>query len=273
MRPTWSGVISFGLVNIPVGLYSATQDKDLTFHLLHKEDHGRIKNQRVCTICGRVMTPDDLVKGFEYARRENVTLTEEDFDSVAVPSSNRIEIQDFVDSQQIDPIYYEAPYYIQPEDSSATAYNLLRGAMEKTGKVGIAKIAFRTKERLAALVAGRSGLVLYTMHFADEIRAAEPAPAVSGVGERETRMAEALINAMAEDFHPEKYHDESREALQKLVEAKKEGIAVSSVKVESPPTNVIDLMQMLKDSIEQKEQGKPDEKKKPAAKKSAGAAA
>lgn len=256
MRPTWSGMISFGLVNIPVGLYPATEDKDLSFHLLHKDDLGKIKNQRICTVCNKVVSYSDLVKGFEYEKGDYVVMTDEDFKSAAVPSTDSIAIQDFVAPNDINPIFYETPYYVKPDKKSATAYSLLYKALKETRKVGIAKVAFRTKERLAALVAGEDALVLYTMHFADEVRQAEAVPAGGEVGERELKMAEMLIETMSGKFEPDKYHDTYTEALKAAIESKHSGREVKAAEHRTQPTNIIDLMEILKASIEKSEKEK-----------------
>jgi DNA end-binding protein Ku len=265
-------MVSFGLVNIPVGLYPATEDKNISFHLLHKEDLGQVKNQRVCSRCGKVVAFSDLVKGFEYAKGEHIVMTEEDFAKATVPSNDSIAIEDFVAPSQINPVFYETPYYVQPDKKSAAAYALLYRALKETGRVGIAKVAFRTKERLAALVAGEEGLVLYTMHFADEIREAEPMPQAPAVGERELKMAEMLIESMSTEFKPEKYKDTYGEALLEVINSKREGHEVEAAERHAEATNVIDLMQILKASIEKSEAKRggdkeiTDEKKEPARK-------
>lgn len=272
MRPTWKGMISFGLVNIPVGLYPATEDKDISFHLLHKEDLGRVKNQRICSKCGNDVAYGDLVKGFEYAKGEYVVMTDEDFAKAAVPSNDSIAIEDFVQPAEINPVFYETPYYVQPDKKSASAYALLYRALKDTGRVGIAKVAFRTRERLAALVAGEHSLVLYTMHFADEIREAEPMPEAPAIGDRELKMAEMLIESMTDQFHPEKYKDTYGDMLREVIESKREGNEVAAEHRQTEATNVVDLMQILKASIEKSEAARgsqtapPPVKTEPAAK-------
>lgn len=251
MRPMWRGMISFGLVNIPINLTPATEDKEVHFHLLHEKDHGRIKNQRVCTVCGEVVPYSDIVRGFEYAKGEYVSLTDEDLKSVPVPSNDTIAIDDFVEPSEIDPMYFDRPYYIQPDKKAGKAYALLYKALKETGKVGLAKVTFRTKERLAAVQAGEQSMMLYTMHFADEIRELEGAGAPTAeINARELKMAETLIDSMSGPFEPQKYEDDYEKALMALIEEKKKG--AKHVKSAEPhATEVMDLMEYLKASIEQ----------------------
>lgn len=249
MRPTWSGMISFGLVNIPVGLYPATEDKDLHFHLLHKDDEQPIKNQRVCSKDGTVVPSSDVVKGYEYEKGEFVVVSDEELKAVATKASENIVIMDFVDIKEIDPVFFEKPYYVKPDKKSTTAYSLLYQALRDTEKVGLANVAFRTRERLSALKAGANGLVLYTMHFADEVRDAEVVPVATDIGERELKMAHMLIDTMTVKFDPDRYKDTYTEALTKAIEQKLEGKAITPTAEKTEPTNVIDLMEFLKASI------------------------
>ena len=260
MKPTWKGSISFGLVNIPIALFPATDDKDVHFNLLHKEDGGRLQNQRVCSHCHKVVPYSDVVKGYEYKKGEYVTMTEEDFKKVSTPSNDTIAIEDFVDPAEIDPIFYESPYYIQPDKKSGSAYRLLHKALKESGRVGIAKVAFRTKERLAAVVAADEGLRLYTMHFADELQEAIAMPAAAEVGDREMKMAQMLIESMTTKFEPERYKDTYGEALINVINAKREGQAPAEKPAHQEPTGVVDLMEILKASIE-KSKARQDEDK------------
>src|SRR5437867_2102705 len=169
-RTMWKGAISFGLVSIPVGLYPATEEKTLRFNQLHDKDHGRIKYMRVCSKCGEEVSFDHIVKGYEYEKEQYVVLEDEDFDAVPVESSRAIDIHQFVDLEEIDPIYFQKSYYLVPEEMGVKAYTLLRRAMEEDGRVAVAKISFRDKEHLATLRFKDSVFVLETMFWPDEIR-------------------------------------------------------------------------------------------------------
>jgi DNA end-binding protein Ku len=244
-------MISFGLVNIPINLQPATEDKDISFHLLHAKDQGRIKNQRVCSKCGEVVPYADIVRGFEYEKGSYVVLTEEELESVPVPSSDTIAIEDFVEPSEIDPLYYDKPYYIQPDKKAGKAFALLYQALKDTGKVGLAKVTLRTKEHLAAVQAGDKTLMLYTMHFADEIRELESTAIPDGeVNPRELKMAETLIDSMSGRFEPEKYENDYGKALRNLINEKKNGLPHKKEQARAEATEVMDLMQYLKASIE-----------------------
>jgi DNA end-binding protein Ku len=249
----WKGAISFGLVSIPVGVYPATEEKSLKFNQLHDEDMGRIRYQRVCEVDGDVVAYEHIVKGYEYEKGQYVLLTDDDFDAVPVESSRQIDIQQFVEQDEIDPIYYKKTYYLIPEESGVKAYALLRQAMEEDGRVGIAKVSFRDREHLAALRFKDDSFVLETMFWPDEIRqssfdelgkAAKVKPRL-----QEIQMAKTLIENLTDEFDPTQYKDEYREALLKIVEAKVEG-----KEIEAPPepeeTKVVDLMEALKASVE-----------------------
>ena len=223
-RTMWKGAISFGLVSIPIRLYPATEEKGLKFNQLHDEDHGRIKYQRTCAIDGEEVTFEHIVKGYEYEKDKYVVLTDEDFDAVPVESSRAIEILQFVDLEEIDPIYYKKTYYLIPEEMGVKAYTLLREAMTETGRVGIAKVSFRDKEHLATLRFRDDVFLLETMFWPDEIRAAD----FDEIGEssklkvrsQEVQMAQSLIENLTSSFDPTEYKDNYREALLQVVEKK-----------------------------------------------------
>jgi DNA end-binding protein Ku len=262
-RAMWKGAISFGLVSVPVGLYTATEEKTLRFNQLHDEDFGRIKMQRVCSKCGEMVDFEHIVKGYEYEKDKYVVMADEDFDAIPVESSRAIDIVQFVDLADIDPIYYKKSYYLVPEETGLKAYTLLRQAMEEDGRVAIAKVAFREKEHLAALRFKDSVFVLETMYWPDEIRAAEFEVLDKKVQVRDTevQMAKSLIDNLTEPFEPEKFKDEYREALLEIVEKKVAGEEIEVVP-EPEPTKVVDLMEALKASVE-------STKKKAAPKKAA----
>jgi DNA end-binding protein Ku len=203
MRTMWRGAISFGLVSIPVRVYTATEEKTLRFNQLHDKDHGRIRYQRVCSKCGEEVPFDHIVKGYEYEKDRYVILTDEDLDAVPVESTRNIDIAQFVESQEIDPIYYKKSYYLGPEEAGLKAYQLLVEALREGGKVGIAKVSFRDKEHLAAIRLTDNVLVLDTMFWPDEIREAK-FPELDKevrVSEREVQMAESLIENLTEPWN------------------------------------------------------------------------
>ena len=250
-RTMWKGAISFGLVSIPIKVFPATEEKGLSFNQLHDEDHGRIKYQRVCAKCGEVVPYEHIVKGYEYEKDKYVVLTEEELDSVPVESSRAIDILQFVDAEEIDPIYYKKSYYLVPEEVGVKAYRLLREAMSEDGRVGIAKVSFRDKEHLSALRFSGDVLVLETMYWPDEIRESkfEELDKDAKLRPQEIQMARTLIDNLTEDWHPEQYRDEYREALLDIVEKKVAGEEIEFI--EAPePTRVVDLMEALKASVE-----------------------
>ena len=252
-RTMWKGAISFGLVSIPVALYPATEEKALRFNQLHDEDHGRIKYQRVCAVDGAEVPFEHIVKGYEYEKDRYVILTDEDFDAVPVESSRSIDILQFVDLEEIDPIYFKKTYYLVPEEIGVKAYTLLREAMTETGRVGIAKVSFRDKEHLAALRFKDDVFVLETMYWPDEIRATEfdelGKSAKIKVRPQEVKMAESLIENLTSGFDPSEYHDDYRQALLQIVEKKVAGEEIEIVP-EREETKVVDLMDALKQSVE-----------------------
>jgi len=249
-RTMWKGAISFGLVSIPVGLYPATEEKTLRFNQLHDKDHGRIKYQRICSKCGEEVTFEHIVKGYEYEKDQYVVLEDEDFDAVPVESSRAIDIVQFVEIEDIDPIYYQKSYYLVPEETGLKAYTLLRRAMQEDGRVAIAKIALREKEHLCALRFKDEVFVLETMFWPDEIRAAdfEVLDKRIQIRPQEVQMAKSLIDNLTEDFKPEQFRDEYREALLGIIEKKVAGEEIEAVK-EPEETKVVDLMEALKASV------------------------
>ena len=250
-RTMWKGAISFGLVSIPIKVFPATEEKGLSFNQLHDEDHGRIKYQRVCAKCGEIVAYEHIVKGYEYEKDKYVVLTEEELDSVPVESSRAIDILQFVDAEEIDPIYYKKSYYLVPEEVGVKAYRLLREAMSEDGRVGIAKVSFRDKEHLSALRFSGDVLVLETMYWPDEIRESkfEELDKDAKLRPQEIQMARTLIDNLTEDWKPDQYEDAYRNALLEMVEKKVAGEEIEII--EAPePTKVVDLMEALKASVE-----------------------
>ncbi|MGH2788993.1 MAG: Ku protein [Actinomycetota bacterium] len=252
MKSLWKGALTFGLVNIPVRLYSAVEEKSLRFHLLHEEDGGRIKYQRTCGKCGKEVTWDDIVKGYEYSKDQYVTFDQDELSALDVDSIKAIDVVTFVPLEAIDPVYFNKTYYMAPEASGLKAYRLLQEALEAEGQVGIAKIALREKEHLATIRLKDDVFVLETMHWPDEIRAPEFEELGKKVDVRdaEVKMARQLIQQLSGDFHPEEFSDDYRVRLEELVEQKIEGQEiVIAAAPEEEPTKVVDLMDALKASV------------------------
>jgi DNA end-binding protein Ku len=249
-RPLWKGVITFGMVSIPVGLYPATESKDVSFNQLHKPCNGRIRQKRYCPVCEVDVDADSIVKGYEYAKDQYVVVDDTDFDRLPVPSKQTIELSAFVDAAEIDPIYHEKTYYLEPEAIGVKAYALLMKALETKKLTALAKVSIRTKERLCALRLKDGALVLDTLFFPDEIRMdAQPRIPDVLVSERELAMANSLIDMLSESFEPGKYADTYREALLRVIEGKVQGQeAVEAPQPMAP--NVTDLMAALKASVE-----------------------
>jgi DNA end-binding protein Ku len=247
----WKGAISFGLVTIPVAVYPATEERSLKFNQLHDEDMGRIRYKRVCAVDGEEVDYEHIVKGYEVEKDRYVVLTDDDLDAVPVESSRAIDIQQFVDLDEIDPILFKKSYYLVPDETGAKAYALLRKALAEEGKVGIAKVSFRDKEHLAALRFKDKVFVLETMYWPDEIRAAEleTVDSDSKVRGQEVEMAKSLIENLTEPWNPDAFKDEYREALLGIVEKKMAGEPIE-VPTEAPAAKVVDLMEALKASVE-----------------------
>ncbi|HET9722295.1 MAG TPA: Ku protein [Actinomycetota bacterium] len=266
-RAMWKGAISFGLVTIPVAVYPATEEKSLKFNQLHDEDMGRIRYKRVCSIDGEEVDYDHIVKGYEVEKDRYVVLTDEDLDAVPVESSRAIDIQQFVDLDEIDPMLFKKSYYLVPDETGAKAYALLRKALAEENKVGVAKVSFRDKEHLAALRFKDEVFVLETMYWPDEIRAADfdTLDSDSRVRDNEVEMAKQLIESLSEPWNPGEFTDEYREALLGIVEKKVAGEPIEAPE-EAPAARVVDLMAALKASVEAAKSKTPAEK--PAAKRS-----
>jgi DNA end-binding protein Ku len=258
MKTIWKGAISFGLVTIPVKLYTATEEKTLRFNQLHATDGGRIKYKRVCSIDGEEVPYQEIVKGFEYEKDRYVTLTDEELQSLPVPTARAIEIERFVDSDQIDPLYFQRSYYLVPEGTGLKAYHLLREAMGDDGKVALAKVAFREKEHLATLRLRDKVLVLETMFWPDEIRAPrfEELDEEVELRPQEVKMARSLIDSLTDDFEPDEFTDEYRATLEELIRKKVEGEEITFAEP-SEPSKVVDLMDALRASVEAAKASKP----------------
>jgi DNA end-binding protein Ku len=251
-RSIWKGAIAFGMVSIPVRLFTATQDKDVSFHLLHQPDHSRIKFARKCAIEDVEVPQDELVRAFEVSKGEYVEITDEDLEQLPLPATHTIELSSFVSAADIDPIYYDTSYYLEPEEIGLKAYALLLKVIEKKRVIGLASIAIRNKESLCALRVQEGGLLLETLHYPDEIRERETSRPDVLVNERELDVAGALIDALAGPFEPSQYHDRYREALLELIANKTAGhqvVAPETAEGEGEPA-VPDLMAALRASID-----------------------
>ncbi|MEV6156185.1 Ku protein [Nonomuraea sp. NPDC052129] len=266
MRSIWKGAISFGLVTIPVKLYSATEQKDVTFHQVHREDGGRIRYKRVCTVDGEEVPYSDIAKGYELATGEIVVLTDEDFEDLPLSTSRRIDVLQFTPADQIDPIYFAKSYYLEPDGQGDKPYVLLRNALESSGQVAVVKVALRQRESLATLRVRDGVFVLETMYWPDEIRVPDFGFLEEDIEVRaqELKMAESLITTMKADFDATEHHDAYREALQQVIEAKVEGkevIAPPEGEEEAGPA--VDLMAALRASVDAAKRERSGEAAKP----------
>ena len=251
MRSMWKGAISFGLVMIPVKLYAATEQKDIAFRQVHREDGGRIRFRRVCSLDGAEVPYEDVAKGFELPGGEMVVLTDEDMADLPLASNKSIEVMHFTPADQLDPILFNRSYYVEPEAAGVRAYALLRDALERSGRIAIAQVALRQRESLATLRTRDGVLVLETLLWPDEVRGADFGFLDEDVEVRsqELRMATSLIDSMTVDFDPAEYHDRYREALQELVTAKTEGRDVVQPGEAAAPAASTSLADALKASL------------------------
>jgi DNA end-binding protein Ku len=266
MRAIWKGAVSFGLVSIAVKLYSATEEKDIRFHQVHRTDGGRIKYKRTCSIDGEEVTYDDIAKGYDIGGGEMVILTDEDFADLPLTTSRAIDVLEFVPADQIDPILFAKAYYLEPEGQATKPYVLLRDALQDADRVAIVKIALRQREQLATLRVRDDVLVLNTMLWPDEVRAPDFGFLDEDIETRpaELAMASSLIDSMAGSFKADEFTDNYREALQEVIDAKIEGReVVQPEEAEEAPAAAVDLMAALKASVERakKARGEPPEER------------
>jgi DNA end-binding protein Ku len=253
-RPIWSGSISFGLVNVPVKLFSATSPKEVRFHMVHDKDGGRIQQKRVCSVDGEEVPWAHIVKGFEISKGRYVTVTKDELAAFNPKATRSIDIEDFVDLDQIDPIYYDHTYYLVPDRGAARPYALLREAMQKTGKVGVGQFVLRTKQYLAAVRPMGKALALSTMLYADEVVDQDELDGLPGADakprEKELQMGEQLVESLAAPYDPKKYKDTFREKVLALLERKAEGEEIVAEPAEEEPRGkVVNLMDALAKSL------------------------
>ncbi|SMC53597.1 non-homologous end joining protein Ku [Kibdelosporangium aridum] len=267
MRPVWRGAISFGLVTIAVRMFGSTEEHDFRFHQVHPEDGGRIRYKRVCEICGNEIEYRDIAKGYELEDGRVVILTDEDFDKLPVSTDKSIQVLEFVPTEEVDPIFFQKTYYLEPDKTAGRPYVLLRQALEDTDRHAVVKITIRQRESLAILRARDDVLVLHTIFWPDEIRKPDFGFLDQDLEVRpqELKMATSLIDNMAGSFKPEQFTDEYRDAMAELVAAKAEGAELPERPEEEDQGDVIDLMTALERSVEQtraKSEAKPAPKKK-----------
>jgi DNA end-binding protein Ku len=249
-RAIWNGTISFGMVSIPVRLYTATQSHDVHFHLLHKRDGVRLQNVRWCPKDEKAVPWDEVVRGFEYAKGQYVPVSEEDLEHLPVKTIHTVDISDFVKLEEVDPIYYDKAYYLAPDEAGVKPFVLLRQALEQTGRAAVAKVAIRDKESLCLVRPYQDVLSMDTLFYANEIRPTQDI-AVDGVrvSPKEFQMAVSLIENLSNRFDPQRYHDEYQAALKKLIDAK-----VAGAPLPAPPSErgekIVDLMEALRASVE-----------------------
>lgn len=252
MHTIWKGSISFGLVNIPIKLYAATESKQIQLRQLHKKCHSPINYQKVCPVCEENVSLDELVKGYEYDKNQFVVLDEDDLAPLAAAKSKAIEIIDFIQLEEIDPIFFNRSYYLGPAEHGEKAYALLKQAMAETNKAAIAKFVLRAKEHLAAIRIYQDAMVLETIFYPDEVRLAQHVPGLASVevSDKELAMAKQLIEQLTVPFEPDKYHDEYREKMNQLIESKLEGKEIK-IAPAVPQTDIKNLIDALQESIEQ----------------------
>jgi len=281
MRSMWKGTVSFGLVNVPVSLYTATRGHDVSFHQLHEKDGGRIRYKRVCELDGEEVAYGDIVKGLEV-NGDTVMLTDDDLDQLPLSSSKEIEITEFVESSEIDPLLFDKSYYVEPDERALKPYVLLREALERTDRVAIVTVALRQRESMALLRVRDKTIVLQTMLWADEVRAADfdVLDGEVSLKPNEIKMADSLVESLSATFDPDQYEDGYAKAVGDLVEAKIKGGDVMAGQKDSSEQedggDVIDLMAALRKSIDgakdkKSDQGGPDKAAKKAPAKKAAA--
>ncbi len=269
MHTMWKGSISFGLVNIPIKMFAATEEKDVRFRYLHKACHTPVKYEKVCPVCNKKINEEEIVRGYEYEPGRFIILEEDDFNALNTRTQGKnIEILDFVSLSEIDPIYFDKTYYLAPQDNGGKAYSLLQKAMHDTGKIAVARITIRNRQSLAALRVSRNILVMETIFYPDEVRPVSEVPGLPdevSVNEKELDIAAKLIETLTAPFEPGKYKDDYREALYELINKKIEGKEIKTAP-DMPQKNVIDLMEALQASLKAS-QKKPGQAKKTGRKK------
>lgn len=268
MHTVWKGSISFGLVNIPVKLHTATENKDIKLRQLHKECNSPISYQKVCPVCDKEVKNEEIVKAYEYSKNKFVVLDDEELEKLRKENEEKaVEIIEFVKLEEIDPIYFERSYFLAPDSGGGKAYALLRKALSDSGKIGVAKITIRSKEQLAIVRVYGQTLLMETIHFPDEVRNAEEVPNIPSedkVVQKELDTALMLIDQLTAKFEPEKYKDDYRTALLELIEQKRTGelTVTATEKEEVVPSDMTDLMAALQASLDRTSKKKPTVRKR-----------
>ncbi|MDF3003746.1 MAG: Ku protein [Oscillospiraceae bacterium] len=248
-------VITFGMVAIPIAMYTATQDNDIHFNQLHKEDNSRIRYKKTCAHCGKEIVAGDIVKGFEYDKEKYVVVTDDEIEKIKTEKEKSIQILHFAQLNQISPVYYEKTYQATPEAGGEKAFELLRSALMAEQKIAIGKAVMGTKDTLMAIIPREDGILIATMFYADEVKALQKPYTKPEVSEQELGMAKLLINSMDTPFDPAKYKDEYQEKLRALIETKISGKEIVAAEAENP-NKIIDLMEALKASVEKAKKDK-----------------
>jgi len=249
----WSGYLTFGLISMPVRLHSAARSSHIEFNMLHRDDHVRIKQQLYCPQDERVVTRDEIVKGYEYEKGEYVVIEPADIKKIEPKTTKAMEILEFVKSSQIDPVYFESSYYLVPEEAGQRPYALLTRALEESEYVAIAKLSMHNREYTVFLRPMNNGLMLHTMYYENEVRQVDQFGQTSGIElkDAEVKVAHQLVEALAADFNPKKYTDTFEENVKKLIQAKLEGKEVAAVEKPRKLAPVVDIMAALKESLAQ----------------------
>ena len=246
----WTGYLTFGLISMPVRLFSGARGESISFHMLHREDNARVKQQLICSEEDKVIGRDEIVKGYEYRKGEYVIIDPAEIKRIEPKTAKAMEILEFVEASDVDPIYFESSYYLMPEEAGKRPYALLSKALEETDYVAIAKLTMHNREYTVLLRPYRDGMMLHTMYYKEEVREMENfGSADVELREAEVKVAHQLIEALASPFEPEKYHDTFQDNLKKLIQAKLEGKEVETVEKPRKAAPVVDLMAALKESL------------------------
>jgi DNA end-binding protein Ku len=249
----WKGHLTFGLISIPVRMYAAARGERISFNQLHKECHSRLKQPLFCPVCNRNVERAEIVKGYEYEKDQYVLFSEEELDKIEPPSATVMEILEFVKLGEIDPLYFDASYYVAPEDAGIKAYQLLMKAMEESGYAAIAKLTMHQREHIVIIRPSARGMMLHTMFYSSEIRASESVPTDKiELKDQEKKLAQQLIESLASPFEPQKYRDEYQESLRAVIAAKQQGQEVTEA-AQPHMAPVVDLMEALKKSLAEKQ--------------------
>jgi len=259
MRAIWKGNISFALVSIPISLFSATRKSELSFHYLHKKDMSPVSYKRFCDAENAEVPWEDITRGYEYEKDQYVEITDEDLDKADVELTKTIQIQEFVQEEEIDPVYFDKPYYLEPQKGGERAYALMRDALAQSKKVGIAKVVLKSREHLAAVKSVGNMLTLQTMRFSHEIVDAGSLnlPAKADISKKEMDLANTLIDSMSDKFDPNRYKDDYYDKVLEIIQMKVSGVAPQAPAPKGPaPTKVVDLMEILKQSLTETKKAK-----------------